>query len=160
MSKFENWVEIDNQKMIKNWNDEEYIFRSKIRLEKNEFKNWKVKKIKRRKIIINGDVFEYKFGVYTDKSFTYYHNEKTKRIGKNKYYHKDIYNQFNKQIWARRKKNNQKLIPKYVLDYHLKIGNLSYKFNKNFNFIIYKRRNFVIFSKYFCALFFAIISLY
>lgn len=52
------------------------------------------------------------------------------------------------------RKNNQKLIPKYVLDYHLKIGNLSYKFNKNFNFIIYKRRNFLIFSKYFCALFF------
>ncbi|WP_322959031.1 hypothetical protein RRG53_03360 [Mycoplasmopsis cynos] len=137
MSNYKKWVNDDINKMVQNWNNEEEIFRTKIRLENNKFKTWKVKKIRRRKIIINGNDFEYKLGVYIDKntrkSFTYYHNNELKRIGKNKYYYKDIYNQFSKQIWARRKCNEQKLIPKYVLDYHLKIGNLSYDFKNSKN---------------------------
>ncbi|MCU9932392.1 hypothetical protein NWQ33_00175 [Mycoplasmopsis cynos] len=69
MSNYKKWVNDDINKMVQNWNNEEEIFRTKIRLENNKFKTWKVKKIRRRKIIINGNDFEYKLGVYIDKKY-------------------------------------------------------------------------------------------
>ncbi|WAM06192.1 hypothetical protein ONA23_04095 [Mycoplasmopsis cynos] len=45
MSNYKKWVNDDINKMVQNWNNEEEIFRTKIRLENNKFKKFeKLKK--------------------------------------------------------------------------------------------------------------------
>ncbi|UWV82734.1 hypothetical protein [Mycoplasmopsis cynos] len=45
MSNYKKWVNDDINKMVQNWNNEEEIFRTKIRLENNKFKTFeKLKK--------------------------------------------------------------------------------------------------------------------
>ncbi|MCU9936207.1 hypothetical protein ONA23_06095 [Mycoplasmopsis cynos] len=41
MSNYKKWVNDDINKMVQNWNNEEEIFRTKIRLENNKFKTFK-----------------------------------------------------------------------------------------------------------------------
>ena len=70
-------------------NEEEDIFRTKIRLENDEYKDWIVSEKRSKAIIINGEKFSINLTQYLDKTtnkkFTYYHNEILKIMGKKRY---------------------------------------------------------------------------
>ena len=64
-------------------NEEEVIFRTKIRFENCEYKDWIVSEKRSKTIIINGEKFSINLTQYLDKTtnkkFTYYHNEILKK---------------------------------------------------------------------------------
>ena len=70
-------------------NEEEVIFRTKIRLENDEYKDWIISEKRSKTIIINGEKFLINLTQYldkkTNKKFTHYHNEILKIMGKKRY---------------------------------------------------------------------------
>lgn len=70
-------------------NEEEVIFRTKIRFENCEYKDWIISEKRSKTIIINGEKFSINLTQYLDKTtnkkFTYYHNEILKIMGKKRY---------------------------------------------------------------------------
>ena len=115
-------------------NEEEIIFRTKIRLENDEYKDWIVSEKRIKTIIINGEKFSINLTQYLDKKtnrkFTYYHNEILKIMGKKRYWLSDVLAAIKTQNLRRRNSlENEALkskIPYDIYYYYLKIKYITF----------------------------------
>lgn len=115
-------------------NEEEDIFRTKIRLENDEYKDWIVSEKRIKTIIINGEKFSINLTQYLDKTtnkkFTYYHNEILKIMGKKRYWLSDVLAAIKTQNLRRRNPlENEALkskIPYDIYYYYLKIKYITF----------------------------------
>ncbi|MCU4706429.1 Mbov_0401 family ICE element transposase-like protein [Mycoplasma sp. CSL7503-lung] len=114
-------------KLIEQFNYEEKIFRTQQRKVDIKYKNWIVYKTVKRKLIIYGVEVEYNLTRYKDKitgrTFTYYHNEIVKKIGRSKWFFQDIYKAYLSNNFRRRKsKKVDFYVPLDIFYYHKKKG--------------------------------------
>ncbi|WP_373440589.1 Mbov_0401 family ICE element transposase-like protein [Metamycoplasma equirhinis] len=122
------------QMIIEKLNDEEEIFRTKTRLENEEYKDWIVSDRRIKTIIIDGEIYTINLTQYLDKKtgkkFTYYHNEILKLMGKKRYWLGSVLVAIKSQNLRRRnKEQNEALkskIPYDIYHYYLKIKYITF----------------------------------
>lgn len=117
------------QLIVNKLNSDEEWFRTKIRLENPEYKDWIVSEKRTKTVIIDGETFTINLTQYldkkTNKKFTYYHNEILKMMGKKRYWLSNVLSAIKTQNLRRRsKQQNESLkckIPYDIYYYYLKI---------------------------------------